>query len=145
MADESLSAQSARLAKRLAAIPALIVQEVQPTLVACAEATAAVMRSLAPKDKGDLVESITVTPPGGTTPAYAAEGGKRTAGPNQALVTVGNPDMRHGHLQEFGTVKHEAQPFLRPAERLTRDRNKRRIGAAISRAIRKAGEGSTDA
>ena len=49
------------------------------------------------------------------TPAYAEGGGRRIAGPNQALVTVGNPEMRHGHLQEFGTVKQAAQPFLRRA------------------------------
>ena len=50
--------------------------------------------------------------------------------------------MRHGHLQEFGTVNHAAQPFMRPATRLNRDRMQRRIGRAIAQAIRKAGVGN---
>lgn len=79
------------------------------------------MRALVPVDDGDLRDSIEVTPPGAVTPPYAAGGGKRIAGENQALVTVGNESVRTGHLQEFGTTHHEAQPFLRPAERLTRD------------------------
>lgn len=140
MAGNDLTAQSARLAKRLAAIPASIVAELRPALVKAADDLADTMKALAPEDEGDLKASIVVTPPGGTTPAYAAGGGKRTASENQALVTVGNPQMRHGHLQEFGTVNHEAQPFMRPATRLSRDRTQRRIARTIGAAIRKAGE-----
>lgn len=136
MAQRSLTEQSAALAKRLSAIPAEIVREVRPALIASADHLATVAAALVPVDEGKLKASIAVTAPGDTTPAYAEGGGKRTAGENQALVTVGNPEVRHGHFQEFGTVKQEAQPFLRPATRLTRDKNTRRIGRAIfSRAI----------
>lgn len=145
MGDDTLTMQAERLRRRLEAIPGEIVRQVQPTVTACAEDLAIVARALAPKDTGALAESISVTPPGGTTPAYAAEGGKRVAAEHQALVTVGNPEVRYGHMQEFGTLKEEAQPFLRPAERLTRDRNKRRIGRAISRAIKTAAQGGSDA
>ncbi|MCF8483833.1 MAG: HK97 gp10 family phage protein [Rhodobacteraceae bacterium] len=134
-----LMRQSAKLSARLNAIPQEVVKHLRPALIASAENTAGVMRSLVPVDEGDLKASIEVTPPGATTPAYAAGGGRRMAGENQALVTAGNPDVRHGHLQEFGTVDHPAQPFLRPAERLTRDQNRRRIGRAVGQAIRKAG------
>lgn len=154
MADDSLSAQAARLARRLERIPAQIVAGVQPALVQCADRTAQVARSLAPKEEGDLAASITVTPPGATTPAYAEGGGRRTAGPNQALVTAGGPGVRHGHLMEFGTKPHvngglfagtqhpgtEPQPFMLPAARLTEDQNRRRIGRAVAQAIRNAGQ-----
>ncbi|MDB5659561.1 MAG: hypothetical protein JWS10_2176 [Cypionkella sp.] len=149
MASQSfdLAAQSRALAKRLEAIPAEIVAHVRPALIASAEELAATMKALAPQDEGDLIASIAVTAPGQTTPPYAAGGGKRTAAENEALVTVGNPDMRHGHLQEFGTVNHEAQPFMRPAERLTRAKFKARIGRAVGAAIRAAAKagGATDA
>jgi HK97 gp10 family phage protein len=141
MAYKSLTEQSAALAKRLSAIPSEIVREVRPALVASANDLANVARALVHVDKGDLKSSISVSAPGETTPAYAEGGGKRTAGENQALVTVGNPEVRHGHFQEFGTVTQEAQPFLRPANRLTREKNRRRIGAAIGRAVRKAASG----
>lgn len=145
--------QSAKLAKRLEAIPGEILAHVRPALVQAADDLAGLARTLAPEDEGDLKASITVTPPGGTTPAYAEGGGKRAAADNQALVTAGNPQVRHGHLVEFGTDPHinggqfagtlhpgtDAQPFLLPAGRLTRDRNKRRIGRAVAQAIRQAG------
>ncbi|MCA1286261.1 HK97 gp10 family phage protein [Salipiger bermudensis] len=159
MPKTDLTAQAARLAKRLEAIPSAILAEVRPALVQSAEDLAQTARALAPDDEGDLRASIVVTGPGQMTPAYAEGGGKRTAGENQALVTVGNPEQRHGHLVEFGTEPHqnkglfegtqhpgtEAQPFLLPATRLTQDRTKRRIGRAISRAVRNAAKERSDA
>lgn len=154
-----LKAQSDALAKRLAQIPAEIVAELRPALVKGAEDVAGAMRALAPEDEGDLKASVAVTAPGETTPAYASEGGRRTAGPNQALVTIGNPDVRHGHLVEFGTAPHanggqfagtanpgtEARPFMQPAIRITQAKVQRRIGTAVGRAIRKAAEGKANA
>lgn len=139
--NKSLTEQSKRLETRLKAIPADVLAALRPALVKGAEEMAANMRALVPVDEGDLKESITVTAPSETTPAYAEGGGKRTAGPNQALVTVGNEDVRHGHLQEFGTVKQEAQPFMRPGARLAKPRAQRRISRAIGQAIKKAAEG----
>lgn len=148
--------QSAKLSKRLAAIPAGIVAHVRPALVQAAGDLADMARALVPEEEGDLKASIAVTPPGAVSPAYAEGGGRRMAGENQALVTVGNPQARHGHLVEFGTDPHinggqfagtqhpgtDPQPFLLPAARLTEDRNKRRIGRAVAQAIRKAGAGN---
>ncbi|MDO6521282.1 HK97 gp10 family phage protein [Shimia thalassica] len=139
----SLNKQSKKLEARLKAIPKAIVEGVQPALIKGAEETAAIMRAFVPVDEGDLKESITVTKPGQTTPAYAGSGGKRTAGSNQALVTAGNENVRHGHLQEFGTVAQEAQPFMRPAARLAKPKAQRRISRAIGQAIKKAAEGQT--
>jgi HK97 gp10 family phage protein len=138
---KSLSEQSRILSKRLSAIPDAVVRDVRPALIKGAEEVAAMMRVFVPVDEGDLEESITVTEPGQTTPAYAEGGGRRTAGSNQALVTAGNEKVRHGHLQEFGTVKQEAQPFMRPSARLAMPKAKRRISRAIGRAVRNAAEG----
>ena len=135
----SLSKQSKALEARLKAIPREVLREVHPALVKGAEETADAMRALVPVAEGDLRASITVTAPGEITPAYAEGGGRRTAEDNQALVTAGNEKVRHGHLQEFGTVKQEAQPFLRPGARLARPKAMRRIQRAIGKAIRNAG------
>uniref|UniRef100_UPI00191C6A78 HK97 gp10 family phage protein n=1 Tax=Mangrovicoccus ximenensis TaxID=1911570 RepID=UPI00191C6A78 len=102
-----LAAQSAKLAKRLEAIPAEIIAELRPAIVKGAEDLRDVAAALAPEDEGDLKESIVITEPGEMTPAYAEGGGKRLAAENQALVTVGNPEQRHGHLVEFGTEPHD--------------------------------------
>lgn len=141
MPRNSLTDQSKRLEARLKAIPKEVVEALRPALIKGAEEYAAAMRALVPVDEGDLKASITVTAPGESTPAYAEGGGRRTAGPNQALVTVGNEDVRHGHLQEFGTVKQEAQPFMRPGARLAKPRAQRRINRAVGQAIKKAAEG----
>ena len=138
---KSLSQQSKALEARLKAIPQEVVREVQPALITGAEEVAATMRALVPVKEGDLKASITVTAPGETTPPYAEGGGQRTAASNQALVTAGNEDVRHGHLQEFGTVAHEAQPFMRPGFRLAKPKALRRIQRAIGKAIRNAGSG----
>lgn len=130
---------STALEKRLLAIPREVLRELRPALVKGAQDIADAMEQLAPEDDGDLVNSITVTGPGGTTPAYASGGGSVTLPENVAAVTVGSPDMRHGHLQEFGTVNHEAQPFMRPAFRLKKAKVQRRIQTAVSKAIRNAG------
>lgn len=154
MADDTLMKQSAKLAARLVAIPAEIVQAIRPALIQSADDLARVATALAPEQEGDLKASITVTPPGGTTPAYAEGGGRRQAAENQALVTVGSPQVRHGHLVEFGTKPHinggqfagtqhpgtPPRPFLAPAARLSMPRVRRRIGRAIGQAIRAAGK-----
>ncbi len=139
--NKSLAEQSRILSARLKSIPKVVVKELRPALIKGAEEIATTMKVLAPKDEGDLEASIAVTPPGGTTPAYAEGGGRRTATENQALVTVGNENVRHGHLQEFGTVKHEAQPFMRPGYRLARPKAQRRINRAVGQAVKKAAEG----
>ena len=137
----SLRADSARLAARLDAIPGEVLAELRPALIRSAEEVADKMRALVPVEEGDLKASITVTPPLGTTPAYAEGGGRRTAGPNQALVTAGAPKVRHGHFMEFGTVKMAPRPFMRPAWRLAKARIERRVKRAISLAIKRAAGG----
>lgn len=137
--NKTLTEQSAALQKRLSAIPQEILEALRPALMQSGYdvATAAKTFAEASRDTGSLIDSIAVTGPGETTPSYAEGGGKRTAGPNQVLVTVGNEDMRHGHFVEFGTVNQEPQEFLRPGFRTVKPRIERRINRAISTVIKK--------
>lgn len=98
---------------------------------------AAAQRQLAPKDTGDLADSIAVTLPGQSTPPYSQPGGNRVAGENQVIVTAGNAEVRYAHLVEHGTSKAEAHPFFFPAYRLYRDSVKRLTASAFGRAARK--------
>lgn len=92
-------------------------------------------RRLAPFDEGDLRKSIAVSPKLGTkagTSEFAAamqaglgkdaavramRDARRAAAGSQSFaeVYVGAGRNPQAHLQEFGTVHHAAQPFLRPA------------------------------
>lgn len=150
----SITKQSSdALAKRLAALPQEIVAKVQPAIAKSVTEVAADARTLAQASRrsGDLLESIEATGPNQTTPAYASEGGKRTAHDLQGFVTAGDTDARQGHLVEFGTQerhhkdgtptgKMPARPFLLPSWRLNRARVQRRINTAIRKAIREASQ-----
>jgi len=129
-----MSIQLSRLSKRLNAIPKAVRQAVQPSLIQSGEELAQRMRHLAPEDTGALKDSIEVTPPGQSTPAYSQPGGSTVAHDNQVLVTAGNSDVRYPHLVEYGTADAPAQPFFWPAFRLT----KKRIANRVKRAVRKA-------
>ena len=129
-----MSSQLSRLSKRLNAIPKAVRQAVQPTLIQSGEELAQRMRHLAPEDTGALKDSIEVTPPGQSTPAYSQPGGSTVARDNEVLVTAGNSDVRYPHLVEYGTADAPAQPFFWPAYRLA----KKRIANRVKRAIRKA-------
>lgn len=133
---------SIALEKRLTAIPDEVLVQLRPALMKGAEEIADNMRALVAIDEGDLEASIAVTGPGETTPAYAVGGGTVTAAQNQALVTVGNPEVRTGHMVEFGTVDMDAQPFMRPGFRIAKPRVMRRIARAVGKAIKNAGVGN---
>lgn len=70
----SITRQSSdRLAKRLAAVAPEIKAKLVPALIKSAEEVADKARALAEASRrtGETIESITVTAPGGTSPAYA--------------------------------------------------------------------------
>lgn len=125
--------------RRMNAIPKAIRDAVKPALIKGAEEIAKKAKSNArpSKDTGALMDSITVTPPGGTTPAYSMGGGKLVK-ENEAKVTVGNTDVRYGHLVEYGTTRAAAQPFFWPAVRSVGKRARNRVSRAIRKAIREA-------
>lgn len=109
-----------------------------PALIKSAEELAAAQRALAEtsRDTGALIDSITVTLPGQSTPPYSMAGGLRMANITEAIVTAGNSDVRYAHLVEYGTKKSEAQPFFWPGYRLLRDRIKNRIRRAAKKAVK---------
>lgn len=143
-----------RLTKRLNAIPRQVRTDVVPALLKGAEDMAADMRRLAPVDKGDLIESIAVTPPGESTPPHSQPGGKMIVPELSVAVTAGNNKVRTAHLVEYGTAAHvlggmfagaehpgtAAQPFFWPGYRL----NRKKVTARIRRAIRKAVKGNAN-
>ena len=132
------SPQLKRVLAKIEAIPHAIRQDMQPPIVKSAEEVAAFMRELAEqsRDTGDLIDSIKVTAPGGTTPAYSQPGGSRTANALEAIVTVGNHAVRYPHLVEFGTAQAPAQPFFWPAVRSLRTRVNNRLNRAAKKAAR---------
>ena len=132
-----------RLKRRMAAIPDEVKKAVQPTLNRQANDMAKSMRSLVPVDEGDLKESIAVTPTGQQTPSYSQPGGSMAVPENAVAITVGNTDVRYGHLVEYGTTKAHAQPFFWPSVRLHRKKAQQAAKRAIGRAVKKHwGEGS---
>lgn len=128
----------ARFQARMKALPEAVRKAVQPALVQGAQEIAALQRSAAEasRDTGDLIDSIAVTGPGGTTPPYSQPGGSKTVGELEAVVTAGNSKVRYAHLVEHGTKKTEAQPFFWPGFRLGRKRATARIKRAISKAVK---------
>jgi HK97 gp10 family phage protein len=125
------------LLKRLDSIPKAVKAAVEPALIKSGAELQQTMQHLAPEDTGALRESIAVTPPGQSTPAYSQPGGSRVARENEVLITAGNTDVRYPHLVEYGTTAAPAHPFFWPAFRLLRARLQRRTKRAISQAVKK--------
>lgn len=126
-----------RLQQRLAAIPGNVKAAALPAVIKQAEAMQRTMETLVPVRSGNLKESIEITPAGRVTPPYSQPGGSMTVPENAAAITIGNEDVRYGHLVEYGTTKTHAQPFFWPAVRLGQKRAKTAIKRAIGKAVRK--------
>lgn len=131
-----------RLQRRLAAIPKEVKAAVQPALLKQAEAMADTMRQLVPVETGALRDSIIVTPGGQSTPSYSQPGGSTVVPDNAAVVTVGDTNVRYGHLVEYG---HKGgfhgsvvppKPFFWPAVRLHQKKATNAIKRAVSKAVR---------
>ena len=128
--------QIANFDRRMKAIPVAVREAVQPALRKSGDELAGRMASLAPKLTGALAESIHVTYAGQATPAYSQPGGSTLAGELEAIVTVGNSEVRYGHLPEYGTNEMTAQPYFWPSVRLLKTRIQNRTKRAISKAVR---------
>lgn len=139
-----------RLKRRLEKIPKAVRQATQPAVISAAEDVAEIMKQLAPKDDGDLKESIVVTPGGSRTPPHSQPGGSTVVPENAAMITAGNDKVRYAHLVEFGTRAHTAggmfegaeipaipaQAYFFPGYWLSRKKAARKIKRAMSKAIR---------
>lgn len=144
---------SEELARKLAAIKAKVPEAIRPILMKSGNEIAADARALAEASRrtGDLIESIHVTGPSESTPPHSTDGGARTAGPLEVLVTAGDTDARLAHLVEGGTGERQhkdgtstgkmpAKPFFGPAWRLNRRRIEQRINRALRKAFREASQ-----
>ncbi|MBL4928002.1 HK97-gp10 family putative phage morphogenesis protein [Fuscibacter oryzae] len=142
---------SEALAKKLRAVKDKLPEALRPVLIKGGAEIAADARTLAEASRrtGALIESVHVTGPGQTTPAFSGDGGQRTATEWQVLVTAGDADARHAHLVEGGTEKRHhkdgtstgampAQPYFNPAWRLNKARLLRRINRLLHKAIKEA-------
>ena len=126
-----------RLKKRLAAIPANVKAAVRPELLKQGNAMASTMRQFAPVDTGKLRDSIVVTPPDASTPAYSTPGGRLAVPETSVAVTAGNKDVRYAHLVEYGTSKMNAESFFWPAVRIHNKKARTALRRAIGKAVRK--------
>lgn len=128
----------ARFQRRMNAIPKAVREAVVPAVVKGADELADGMRSLAEtsRDTGALIDSITVTRPGQQTPPYSQPGGSYQVKETEAVVTVGNSDVRYPHLVEYGTKKAPALPFFWPSVRTRGKRARDRIKRAVRKAIK---------
>ncbi|MBS0535379.1 MAG: HK97 gp10 family phage protein [Proteobacteria bacterium] len=133
-----------RLTERLNAIPVAVKEAVRPSLEQSGGELVGAMRSLAPvsadgshgKPPGTLKDSILMTPPGATTPAYSQPGGQHVVPENAVAVSAGNSECRYAHFPEYGTKKMTAEPYFWPSYRLLKKRIKARTKRAISKAVR---------
>lgn len=102
-------------------------------LKAGGEITARRARELAPKDEGDLVESIDVS--GKLAPSQKAEHRKHASDIEQFVGPGTHPQAIQ---QEFGNVNHPPRPFMRPAWDSTQDQVLQRIGDELWIGLQKA-------
>ena len=132
------SPQLKRVLARIEALPNAVRDDLKPSLIKSATDVADMVQHLAEtsRDTGALIDSVAVTLPGQTTPPYSQPGGSRTAHELEAIVTVGNSDVRYAHLVEYGTAEAPAQPFFWPAVRTLRKRINGRLKRAAGKAAR---------
>jgi HK97 gp10 family phage protein len=132
------SAQLKRLQKRLEVIPKAVRDATQPALRASGQELVDAMKALAETSRktGALIDSITFTTAGNTTPPYSEPGGSRVVPENAVAVTAGDAKTRYVHFVEYGTSKMAAEPFFWPAYRLLKKKLSTRIKRAASKAVR---------
>jgi HK97 gp10 family phage protein len=90
------------------------------------------------RDTGALINSISVTMPGRSTPPFSQPGGSRVAGEAEVIVTAGDSTARYAHLVEYGTSDTEAQPFFWPAFRLLQNSMTTNISRAVKTVVKDA-------
>ena len=114
-------------------------------LVQAAEPTVEAAKAMAPRDDGDLDDSITASHR--LSPRQAGLHRKAVRDDRaSAEAFVGAGPVPQAHLQEFGTFKDAPQPFMRPAWEGTKMEVLRRladtlrdeIAKSVARARRKA-------
>ena len=117
-------------------IPAVVIGEARRALAISGDELVAEMRRLAPRDQGDLIDSIGWTfgeAPPGTLVVGTLDS---EIGALKITVFAGGGEAFHAKFQEFGTVNHPPTPFFFTSYRKLRRRIRGRITRAINKAIR---------
>lgn len=117
-------------------LPKEVERRIEPKLITEANKIAGRIERAAPEDTGDLKDSIAVTGPGQTTPAYSQPGGSHFVGHDQAVITAGNDQVRYAHLIEWGTSTAAPQPYFFPAIRTYGKRAQRSIARELGRIVK---------
>ncbi|WP_164919676.1 HK97-gp10 family putative phage morphogenesis protein [Hansschlegelia zhihuaiae] len=110
----------------LKTIPAQVQAEVEKALDKSAHEFADNAQALAPRQDGDLADSVRVEP--------GADNLSRT-------VVAGDQDAPQATFIEFGTPNADADPFYWPAFRLLEKRRSGQINRAVNKALKKWGGG----
>ncbi|MBU2483903.1 MAG: HK97 gp10 family phage protein [Alphaproteobacteria bacterium] len=125
-----------RIAKVLRSIPRAVKPKVQAAVDQGANEMASRMRYLAPKDDGDLQQSIRVEAGPRELSATVTAGGPKTTKPVRKSEKGNAPEFDYALAQEYGTAEMSAQPFFWPSVNTTSKRVRRRIDRAIGKAIK---------
>jgi HK97 gp10 family phage protein len=117
----------AKLQAKFAALPGAVKTDMLAATHQNADEFKAMAKRLAPRDRGDLSESIEKIP------------GRHELA---VIVQAGGPKAFYARWVEFGTVRMRAQPFFFPAYRALRRRMKGRASRASTKAAKRvAGNG----
>jgi HK97 gp10 family phage protein len=125
----------AKLQRKLDRLPRAAVTLIKAAMEERANVIVAIMKSLAPKDRGELADSIGWTwgklPTGATVLAEvkASLGGDLTI-----TIYAGDEVAYYAGWQEFGTQKMPANPYFYVSWRA----NRREAGRAMKAAVRKS-------
>lgn len=131
MAKSRVYGQS-KLRRQLRRFPDAVTEELQTEIEYSAEELRATMEQLAPKDEGQLAEAAQKVVSRDGLSAKIGYG--NVAGFKRAWKRGGFKAI----WQEFGTVNHPAQPFVRPAYRMKLRGILDRIDGAVNRVLHKA-------
>lgn len=129
--------RSAEHIKRvLAAVPKAAKAAIQPAIDQGANELVGRMRYLAPKDEGDLQNSIRVEPGPRELSVTVKAGGPLTTKPVRKSEKGNAPEYDYALGVEYGTEEMTARPFYWVSVNTLSKRIRRRIDRAISKAVK---------
>jgi hypothetical protein len=105
-------------------------QELRAAVEASAKETAGLVKSLAPRDEGDLAASVDIVPGSHDLALRVRAGGQRTT-----RVEADGDAYDYSRAAEFGP---NGAPFFFPVVRAQRKAHRARVSRAVNRAIKKA-------
>ncbi len=130
-----------KMRRRLERIPAEVRKGAKAELMLQARETNMLQRSLVPKDDLTLAGTIRSSPlPDPEIGVVIQAGGPATTKPVRETEKGNSPEYDYALAQEFGTEEMPPNPFFYPAIYVTKKKAKRRVRAAVRRALKKAGK-----